>query len=48
MYDEYTLCSHYAVDDVARVGKPLVDIEIEGEAEGVEEVKEEAKRECVP
>ena len=25
---------HYAVDDIARVGKPLVDIEVKGGAEG--------------
>lgn len=24
---------HYGVDDIARVGKPLVDIELKGEAE---------------
>ncbi|GMT17024.1 hypothetical protein PFISCL1PPCAC_8321, partial [Pristionchus fissidentatus] len=47
-YDGVIKKLHYSVDDVARVGKALLDIEVEGEVEGVEEVKEEKKESPAP
>ncbi|KAF8364503.1 dbt-1, partial [Pristionchus pacificus] len=47
-YDGVITKLHYSVDDVARVGKPLLDIEVEGEVEGAEPVKEEKKEAAAP